>query len=422
MTPIEKALLDAPATQRMRYVGQSGLAHLVFPDLRTSRFIHSLGAMHLASRFFAASLERSEPDDRFAALRAIRDAVSDEAPFNDSEDFERDMQEEGLLAHRAVPPEFRAHVMVAEQGLRLAALFHDLGHLPFSHDFEYALEQLAAEIPDDRGQEVGSLLKQRAGRDALHERIGHDLTYLMMQKALREDGREVTGVAFSVARRILESAEAQTIDKLRGAGGVQTPVEGAWAWLHTLIAGELDVDRCDYILRDARNYGFQSARFDLQRLIDNFIVVRDPVAENVLVPAVRAQGQAAVEAFLIARARVYQWGTRQHKVGQVAAALRYAIGELLRPPLIDPELDHPLRQFLKDLEDILLSKERRSTRKRDETEKLLKRFAGYDDVWWTSLLRDTHEDDEWFKLVCWRTPGPRCLWKRVVRFPRPVGT
>jgi uncharacterized protein len=50
LTPIEQPLIDSRAAQRLRYVGQAGLAHLVYPDLRTSRFVHSLGAMHLASR------------------------------------------------------------------------------------------------------------------------------------------------------------------------------------------------------------------------------------------------------------------------------------------------------------------------------------------------------------------------------------
>jgi HD superfamily phosphohydrolase len=418
VTPIERALLDTPAAQRLRYVGQSGLVHLVFPDVRTSRFIHSLGAMHLASRFLAASLERSEPEDREVALSAMREAVESEiGGVGTAELYEQQLVKDGLLAHRVVRAEFRAYVLVVEQGLRLAALFHDLGHLPFSHDFEFALEQLGAELSVRMDPETVGLLQQRRGRDALHERIGHDLTYLMFQKAFHSEPLEATRVCFSVARRILETSEAQTIEGLRGTGGVQTPAEAAWRWLHTLIAGELDVDRCDYVLRDARNYGFESARFDLPRLINNFIVVRDPQHEDALIPAVRPGGQAAVEAFLIARARVYQWGTRQHKVGQVAAALRYATGELLRPALEDHGSETPLRTFLTDLEDILSSKEKRYQRHIEETATLLKRFAGYDDQWWMGLLRATHQEDEWFNLVCWRTPGPHCLWKRVVDFP-----
>ncbi len=423
LTPIERNLLDTPVAQRLRYVGQSGLVHLVFPDLRTSRFIHSLGAMHLASQFLMASLARAEDDDRTAALQAIKEAVNDivgeiGTARNVAEQLKK---HDGLFARHVVEGEYEAHILLAEQGLRLAALFHDLGHLPFSHDFEYALRQLAPELKADDDPKAGLLLKQRAGRDALHERIGHDLTRVVFTEAFADDPDETAHVCFKIARRILKTSEAQTSQTIHALGGLATPIEGAYAWLHTLIAGELDVDRCDYVLRDARSYGFKSARFDLPRLIDNFIVVRDPEVPNALVPAIRPQGQAAVESFLIARARIYQWGTRHHKVGQVAAALRYATGKMLRPVLEDPGASHPLQPFLEDLEAILSYHEDRDGYTEGQAKALLKRFAGYDDQWWMGQLRAYPERDEWFDLVCWRAPGPECLWKRVVDFPQKKG-
>ena len=33
---------------------------MVFPEARTSRFVHSLGAMHLASRFVISALEKAD--------------------------------------------------------------------------------------------------------------------------------------------------------------------------------------------------------------------------------------------------------------------------------------------------------------------------------------------------------------------------
>ena len=58
----ERAVIDQPVTQRLRRITQTGLAEYVFPEARTSRFIHSLGAMHLASRFVLAALENADPD------------------------------------------------------------------------------------------------------------------------------------------------------------------------------------------------------------------------------------------------------------------------------------------------------------------------------------------------------------------------
>ena len=47
----EKALIDSPWVQRLRYIYQLQSARWVFPSAEHSRFQHSLGAMHLAGEF-----------------------------------------------------------------------------------------------------------------------------------------------------------------------------------------------------------------------------------------------------------------------------------------------------------------------------------------------------------------------------------
>src|SRR5579859_1702310 len=59
----ERLVVDTPITQRLRRIGQTGLAEMVFPEAKTSRFVHSLGAMHLASRFVTAALENATDRD-----------------------------------------------------------------------------------------------------------------------------------------------------------------------------------------------------------------------------------------------------------------------------------------------------------------------------------------------------------------------
>lgn len=415
LTPIERSLLDSRPAQRLRYVGQSGLAHLVFPDLRTSRFVHSLGAMHLASRFLLASLENAREEDRKAVEIAISDAVDEVlGAIATASKAAAGLGTGALLCDRATSASCRDNVLLAEQALRLAALFHDLGHLPFSHDFEYALEQLATE---EEHRSV-ALVRQSVAQDALHERIGHRLTFLLIRDAYdhapNDAQRDTLRVTFELARRILETNEAQATQTASAIGGLGTSATTALAWLHTLIAGELDVDRCDYVLRDARSYAFESAYYDLERLIHNLTVVRHPETDKLLLPAVLPRGQPAVESFLIARSRIYQWGPRHHKVAQVAAALRYSIGEMLREAVRAGRGDNPLHQFIVDLEEILAA-----TKDTKNAGALLDRFARYDDQWWMGHMRESAgaRDDPWFDLVCWRTRGPRTLWKRAVEFP-----
>src|ERR1700726_1476718 len=91
----ERQLLDTVWLQRLRRVHQLQSAWWVFPSAEHSRFVHLLGAMHLASLF----ARRVDPSLR----AAFPDAPSPAC---------------------------------VEETLRLAGLLHDVGHGPFGHFFD----------------------------------------------------------------------------------------------------------------------------------------------------------------------------------------------------------------------------------------------------------------------------------------------
>jgi HD superfamily phosphohydrolase len=98
----ERKVIDSPPFQRLRDIHQLAMSYLVYPGATHTRFEHSLGVMELASRIF--------------------DVVT--KPYNVAHDVVRDIipDQDSLAYWRTV--------------LRLAALFHDVGHLPFSHAAE----------------------------------------------------------------------------------------------------------------------------------------------------------------------------------------------------------------------------------------------------------------------------------------------
>ncbi len=92
----EKALIDSPWVQRLRYIYQLQSARWVYPSAEHSRFQHSLGAMHLAGEF-AKHL--------YPSLRKVLGDECPSAPF-------------------------------VEEYMRVTGLLHDVGHGPFGHFFD----------------------------------------------------------------------------------------------------------------------------------------------------------------------------------------------------------------------------------------------------------------------------------------------
>lgn len=379
--------------------------------------------MHLSSRFLSTALENADASLREQIETLMGDAVSQAAGgFSPRpEDVVRVLTDDGLRTAASVSDEARASALLLEQGLRLAGLVHDLGHLPFSHDFEYALGRLFEEHREAAEKRFPALTGQ--GELAIHERIGYRMARTLVRKIF--DGvpdraeADLARTTFSIAERIL-LADPPPDPGLAVAADPGLDVDALWWWLHSLMSGEIDVDRCDYLLRDARTYGFEFASYDLERLVDHLTVVRPHTDRNALETAVLPQGVSAAESFLLARYRAYAWGPFHHKVSQIAAALQQAIRLVLRPTFV-LEDSAPLMQFLADIERVAGDT---SSKLHTEAPDLLDRFRGYDDGWMmghirASAVQGRHSAPQqaWLDLVSWRTPGPKSLWKRRGEFP-----
>ncbi|MCW3101541.1 MAG: metal dependent phosphohydrolase, partial [Chthonomonadaceae bacterium] len=289
----------------------------------------------------------------------------------------------------------------AEQSLRLAALLHDLGHLPFSHDFEFAIEELlaAGDVSRDEHFKLKQILEAKLGSSALHERLGQGLGLNLMKDLVKlfGDSAGTLDIVFTLAFKILTtSADIPHDDQTR-----------ALEFLHAIIAGEVDADRCDFVFRDGRNYGFEFATYDLNRILQNVTVVGGKRFEICF----RPQGVSAIESFILARCRSYQYGVRHHKVAQIAAALRHSLIKLLNHPSFADEV----KPFLNDVKTLAAHDEQNP----EDRSRLLDRFANYDDTWCIQLLRRlaTSAPDDWLELVCWRKKEPKSLWKRAAEFP-----
>jgi uncharacterized protein len=105
----EIAIIDHPSFQRLRRVRQLGFAQMVFPGGVHTRLEHSIGAVH------AAQVIIDHVNENFKLLHS-------EEAFGDWRISE-------------IPPE-------VARLIRLGALLHDIGHLPFGHTLEDELNHL----------------------------------------------------------------------------------------------------------------------------------------------------------------------------------------------------------------------------------------------------------------------------------------
>jgi HD superfamily phosphohydrolase len=116
---IEKTLIDHRLFQRLHGLRQNSLLYLVFPAANHTRFDHSIGVMKMAGTFFDAVLTNQE---RICEAGGAREAWQDPYRVDDSEI-------RGTIRALSKDPYYKLV-------LRIAALFHDIGHGPLSHLFD----------------------------------------------------------------------------------------------------------------------------------------------------------------------------------------------------------------------------------------------------------------------------------------------
>ncbi len=162
-----------------------------------------------------------------------------------------------------------------------AALLHDIGHYPFSH----ALEEIGA----PHHEEVASAVLLRGD-------IAH-----VLQRELGEDAPE----------RIVELIRGQSTSPLQG-----------------LISGSLDLDKIEYLKRDALMCGVPYGEIDVDRLIHGLTPLHDP-ATGWLTIGVAEKALSALESLLFAKYQMYRNVYWHHTVRSATAMYKRMVAEAI---------------------------------------------------------------------------------------------
>lgn len=246
ITEAERRVVDHAWIQRLRHIRQLGFVSLVYPGGVHDRFQHSLGVMHLAGARYARLI-----DGRPTALAGIAEA---------------DLR-------------YGYHLT------RLAGLLHDCGHPPFSHTTEAYLPPVATvQLPADW---------YRDGPGPGDRQATHEDCSLAVIHGLAAQGRMDPEQARDVAAVI--SGAIQPSPRLAALG----PLQGI---IRALISGEIDADRCDYLLRDSHFLGVTYGIYDLPRLLATERILEGPEGPEL---GLDAHGVHALEGLLLARYHMF---------------------------------------------------------------------------------------------------------------------
>lgn len=211
----EVAVLDSKAYQRLRAIKQLGFSEFSFPGATHNRYLHSLGVCHLAGVAF---------DNIFS-----------------------NFQFSSVGARRRL-----------RQVTRLAALLHDIGHGPLSHASEEVMPPL-------KDLQVGAYGRRRetppADAQANHEDYTIKfITDSSLTEVLRRNFSDID--PFHVAC---------LVDKTLVLGD-DFFIEGGFDFrtiLSQIVSSEMDVDRMDYLERDAYFCGTNYGKVELNWLLSN---------------------------------------------------------------------------------------------------------------------------------------------------------
>lgn len=211
LTPYIEKLLDTRVVQRLRNVRQLGWTNLVYPGANHTRFEHSLGTYYLASK------------------------------------LAEELAEEERIE------------------IEIAALLHDIGHGPYSHDVEEVVETYT-------------------------RRKHNDVKFLLEDDEIASILDEYSIRPSTISNHILGRTK-----------------------LGQIINSTLDVDRMDYLLRDSYYTGVAYGIVDYSHLLRNIRFYNDSIV-------LYYRGLKSAESLLMSRFLMYP-SVYNHHVGRIAGAM-----------------------------------------------------------------------------------------------------
>ena len=237
LTDLEIEFINHPLFQRLRNIKQNTFLYKVFPSAMHSRFEHSLGVMHSSYEIL---------DNMRINGHRYKTKYHDDLLFSD------------------IPKLPIQNV----QELRLAALLHDIGHGPMSHQFDsFMCDKLEfKEYFGDEFPKIVDLVKD--GKKVEHEHMSLLFAKIIYDE-LSEDDKQLIDIDNVLTIIDKDYKERIPVD-VDGSEFNVLPL-----FTSIISSCPIDADRMDYLLRDSYFSGVKCGIYDHNRLFMSMVPIKD---------------------------------------------------------------------------------------------------------------------------------------------------
>lgn len=252
------ALINSAEFQRLRNIRQTGYASL-YPSALHNRFVHSLGVFHLGNK----------------AINYLRDNIGSSL----GDDFDNEFQWDSI-----------------KETFILSCLLHDVGHSPFSHTGE-AFYNASTIFEDELHHLIQSAVFDKdmadEGTGKPHEAMSAIIGITLLEKM----GYGFEKEFFARAIMGIEYSSKEIRYQIRNC-------------LISMLNGSLiDVDKLDYLMRDAYATGYSTMKIDYERLLAGYTItkIKTRVSGEIFKPAFKKGSLSIIENITYANDLERRW-------------------------------------------------------------------------------------------------------------------